>query len=162
MAEEEKEPTTQPIVSEQKNVENDSNHYIEAIKEIKANTVDKETYRKLQEENKQLLNSLVNGETIENPDAEQKESIEELRTKLFGTKRKDLTNLEFVENSLKLRNALMESGEMDPFVPVGSKIKPTDEDFAKAKKVAEVLQECVDYAEGNPDVFTDELKRRIN
>ena len=149
-------------VSEQNNVENDSNHYIEAIKEMKANTVDKEAYRKLQEENKQLLNSLVNGETIETTDAEQKESIEELRSKLFGTKRKDLTNLEFVENSLKLRDALMESGEMDPFVPVGSKIKPTDEDFAKAKKVAEVLQECVDYAEGNPDVFTDELKRRIN
>lgn len=159
---EEKEPTTQPIVSEPNNVENDSNHYIEAIKEMKANTVDKEAYRKLQEENKQLLNSLVNGETIETENAEQKESIEELRTKLFGTKRKDLTNLEFVENSLKLRDALMESGEMDPFVPVGSKIKPTDEDFAKAKKVAEVLRECVDYAEGNPDVFTDELKRRIN
>ena len=149
-------------VSEQNNVENDSNHYIEAIKEMKANTVDKEAYRKLQEENKQLLNSLVNGETIETTDAEPKESVEELRSKLFGTKRKDLTNLEFVENSLKLRDALMESGEMDPFVPVGSKIKPTDEDFAKAKKVAEVLQECVDYAEGNPDVFTDELKRRIN
>lgn len=159
---EEKEPTIQPSVSEQNNVENDSNHYIEAIKEMKANTVDKEAYRKLQEENKQLLNSLVNGETIETENAEQKESIEELRTKLFGTKRKDLTNLEFVENSLKLRDALMESGEMDPFVPVGSKIKPTDEDFAKAKKVAEVLRECVDYAEGNPDVFTDELKRRIN
>lgn len=159
---EEKEPTTQPIVSEPNNVENDSNHYIEAIREMKANTVDKEAYRKLQEENKQLLNSLVNGETIETENAEQKESIEELRTKLFGTKRKDLTNLEFVDNSLKLRDALMESGEMDPFVPVGSKIKPTDEDFAKAKKVAEVLRECVDYAEGNPDVFTDELKRRIN
>lgn len=159
---EDKDQVTQPIVSEPNNVENDSNHYIEAIREMKANTVDKEAYRKLQEENKQLLNSLVNGETIETTDAEQKESIEELRAKLFGTKRKDLTNLEFVESSLKLRDALMESGEMDPFVPVGSKIKPTDEDFAKAKKVAEVLRECVDYAEGNPDVFTDELKRRIN
>ena len=41
-------------VSEQNNVENDSNHYIEAIKEMKANTVDKEAYLKLKEENKQL------------------------------------------------------------------------------------------------------------
>lgn len=159
---EDKDQVTQPIVSGPKEVENDSNHYIEAIKEIKANSVDKEVYRKLQEENKQLLNSLVNGETLTAEDVEPKESIEELRSKLFGTKRKDLTNLEFVDNSLKLRTALIESGEIDPFVPVGSKIKPTDEDFAKAKKVAEVLQECVDYAEGNPDVFTDELKRRIN
>lgn len=149
-------------VSEQNNVENDSNHYIEAIKEMKANTVDKETYLKLKEENKQLLNSLVNGEEIKGQDAEQKESIEELRSKLFGTKRKDLNNLDFVENALKLRDALMEAGETDPFVPTGSKIQPTDEDFAKAKKVADTLQECVDYAEGDPDVFTDELKRRIN
>ena len=149
-------------VSEQNNVENDSNHYIEAIKEMKANTVDKEAYLKLKEENKQLLNSLVNGEEIKGQDAEQKESIEELRSKLFGTKRKDLNNLDFVENALKLRNALMEAGQTDPFVPNGSKIKPTDEDFAKAKKVADTLQECVDYADGDPDVFTDELKRRIN
>ena len=56
----------------------------------------------------------------------------------------------------------MESRQTDPFVPTGSKIKPTDEDFAKAKKVADTLQECVDYADGDPDVFTDELKRRIN
>ena len=151
-----------PSVSEQNNVENDSNHYIEAIKEMKANTVDKEAYLKLKEENKQLLNSLVNGEEIKAQDAEQKESIEELRSKLFGTKRKDLNNLDFVENALKLRNALMEAGQTDPFVPNGSKIKPTDEDFAKAKKVADTLQECVDYADGDPDVFTDELKRRIN
>ena len=149
-------------VSEQNNVENDSNHYIEAIKEMKANTVDKEAYLKLKEENKQLLNSLVNGEEIKDQEPEQKESIEELRSKLFGTKRQDLNNLDFVENALKLRNALMEAGQTDPFVPNGSKIKPTDEDFAKAKKVADTLQECVDYADGDPDVFTDELKRRIN
>ena len=66
-------------VSEQNNVENDSNHYIEAIKEMKANTVDKEAYLKLKEENKQLLNSLVNGEEIKGQEPEQKESIEELR-----------------------------------------------------------------------------------
>lgn len=149
-------------VSEQNNVENDSNHYIEAIKEMKANTVDKEAYLKLKEENKQLLNSLVNGEEIKGQEPEQKESIEDLRSKLFGTKRKDLNNLDFVENALKLRGALMEAGETDPFVPTGSKIQPTDEDFAKAKKVADTLQECVDYADGDPDVFTDELKRRIN
>lgn len=151
-----------PSVSEQKNVENDSNHYIEAIKEIKSNTVDKETYLKVQEENKQLLNALVRGETLEEDKSEPKVNVDELRTKLFGTKRKDLTNLEFVSDALKLREALMEQGETDPFVPVGSKIKPTDDDFIKADKVAKVLQECVDYAEGNPDVFTDELKRRIN
>ena len=89
-------------------------------------------------------------------------NIEELRSKLFNTKHKDMSNLEFVENALKLREALMEKGEMDPFVPSGKKIHPTDDDFKKADKVAIVLQECVDYADGNAMVFTDELKRRIN
>lgn len=159
MAEELKETQS---VSEQTNVADNSSNYIEALKEMKANTVDKESYLKLKEENKQLLDSLVKGETIEAAQQEQKESIEELRNKLFGTKHKDLTNLEFVSDALKLRTALMEDGQIDPFVPVGNKIKPTDDDFEKAEKVAKALQECVDYAEGNPDVFTDELKRRIN
>ena len=150
-------------VSEQTNVADDSSNYIEAIKEMKANTVDKQAYLKLKEENKQLLNSIVNGQSLEQaPVKEEPVDIDQLRQNLFGTKRKDLTNLEFVSNALELRKALIEKGELDPFVPIGNKIKPTDDDFAKAEKVAAVLQECVDYADGDSNVFTDELKRRIN
>ena len=147
-------------VSTQENVDN--TNYIEAIKEMKANSVDKAAYLKLKEENKQLLNSLVNGQTIEQAPVKEEVNIEELRNKMFSNNKKDMTNLEFVTDALKLRDALIEKGELDPFVPVGNKIKPTDEDFAKAQKVAQVLQECVDYADGDSNVFTDELKRRIN
>lgn len=136
--------------------------YIKAIKEIKENSVDKETYLKLKEENKKLLNSLVNGENLPVETQEKKVDIEVLRQELFGMKHKTLNNLEFVDKALKLRNALIEKGENDPFVATGSKIKPTDEDYAKAEKVAKVLQECVDYADGDPNVFTDELNRKIN
>ena len=52
-------------VSEQENVGDNTANYIEAIKEMKANSVSKEAYVKLQQENKQLLNSLVNGQGIE-------------------------------------------------------------------------------------------------
>jgi hypothetical protein len=38
---------------------------------------------------------------------------------------------------------------------------PTDEDVRTAQKVADVLQECVDYAEGDSAVFTNELQRRL-
>lgn len=149
-------------VSEQENVADNSSNYIEAIKEMKANTVDKSAYLKLKEENKQLLNSLVTGQGIEVQNKEEPVNIDELRKEMFSSKRKDMNNLDFVENALKLRKALMEKGEMDPFVPRGNKITPTDEDFTKAEKVASVLQECVDYADGDSAVFTDELKRRIN
>ena len=148
-------------VSEQENVGDNSANYIEAIKEMKANTVSKEAYVKLQQENKQLLNSLVNGQSIE-VEKEEPVDIDGLRQKLFSAKKHDMTNLEYVSNALKLREALMEKGEMDPFVPSGKKIHPTDDDFKQADKVATVLQECVDYADGDAMVFTDELKRRIN
>ena len=148
-------------VSEQENVGDNAANYIEAIKEMKANSVSKEAYVKLQQENKQLLNSLVNGQGIE-IEKEEPVDIDGLRQKLFSAKKHDMTNLEYVSNALKLREALMERGEMDPFVPSGKKIHPTDDDFKKADKVATVLQECVDYADGDAMVFTDELKRRIN
>lgn len=148
-------------VSEQENVGDNTANYIEAIKEMKANSVSKEAYVKLQQENKQLLNSLVNGQGIE-IEKEEPVDIDGLRQKLFSAKKHDMTNLEYVSNALKLREALMERGEMDPFVPSGKKIHPTDDDFKKADKVATVLQECVDYADGDAMVFTDELKRRIN
>ena len=152
---------TEPIVSEQEIVGDNTANYIEAIKEMKANSVSKEAYVKLQQENKQLLNSLVNGQGIEIKE-EEPVDIDGLRQKLFSAKKHDMTNLEYVSNALKLREALMERGEMDPCVPSGKKIHPTDDDCKKADKVATVLQECVDYADGDAMVFTDELKRRIN
>lgn len=136
--------------------------YLATIKQLKENTVSKETYLKLKEQNKQLLDSVVNGQTMEQQ-IPQKEPVDiyALRKKLLN-RDSNMSNLEYVSNALELRKALMENGEIDPFVPNGVKIKPTDEDFQKAQKVAEVLQECVDYADGNSDVFTDELKRRMN
>ena len=60
---------------------------------------------------------------------------------------------------MKLREALLEKGEKDPFLPYGKNIIPTDEDIATADRVARVLQECVDYADGDSDIFTNELQR---
>ena len=137
--------------------------YISAINEIKQNSVDRAAYDKLRAENKQLLDTLVNGQRLDEPVIkEEPVDIDELRNKLYNNPHKDMTNLDYISSTLKLREALIERGEMDPFVPVGNKITPTDEDFQKAEKVAKVLQECVDYADGNPAVFVDELKRNIN
>ena len=45
-------------------------------------------------------------------------------------------------------------------MPVGKRITPTDEDISAANRVATVLQECVDYAQGDSQAFTNELQRR--
>ena len=140
-------------------VEDMTPDYLAAINELKQNSVDRQKYEELKAENKKLLDSIVNGQEIEMPKQEVVRSIQELRTELFSGE-KDLSNLEFVTDALELRKQLMAKGEPDPFLPVGNQITPTDSDIAAAEKVAQVLQECVDYAEGDSAVFTNELQRR--
>lgn len=147
----------QQSVSEQEKV-NDGIDYIEALKEMKQNSVSRESYDKLKSENKQLLDALVQGKEIELP-KEEKLDVNELRKKLFN-KDSYLSNLEYVDAALKLRKALIENGERDPFLPYGDRVDTTAEHYAKAETVANVLQECVDFADGDSGIFTAELQRR--
>ena len=136
----------------------DNTDYIAAIKELKENSVDRSKYDALKAENKKLLDSIVNGTDVDLPAKEEKKSIEELRDAYL---KEDQSNLEYITNTLKLREAIIAEGKPDPFLPIGEQIMPTDEDIATANKVAQVLQECVDYAEGDSSVFTNELQRRL-
>lgn len=129
--------------------------YVAAIKELQNNTVSKTQYEKLRSENKKLLDALVNGSQIDIP-REEKVDVNELRRKLFT---KDLTNLEYVDTALKLRTALMENGERDPFLPYGDKVQETAEMYERAQNVADGLQSCVDFAEGDSGIFTAQLQR---
>ena len=138
-------------------VEDMTPDYLAAINELKQNSVNREDYNKLKAENKKLLDSIVNNVPVE-VQSPQKKSIEELRAAYL---KEDQTNLEYISNALKLREALISEGKPDPFLPIGEQILPTDEDVAAANKVASVLQECVDYAEGDSAVFTNELQRRL-
>lgn len=135
----------------------DNTDYIAAINELKQNSVDRSKYDQLKAENKRLLDSIVNGTDIGQVKTQEKKSIDELRAAYL---KEDQTNLEFVTNTLALREALIEKGEPDPFLPIGQKILPTEEDINTAKRVAQVLQECVDEAEGDSEWFTNELQRR--
>ena len=147
------------VETKQEDVLNTEN-YIKAIKEMKSNSVSKEAYNKLQEDNKMLLNALVNGQTPETDKKEEKEvDSNQLRKDLFN--HDTLTNLQYVEKALALRSELIKRGETDPFLPYGANIKPEPDDITKANKVAEILKECVDYADGDSNVFTNELQRRM-
>ena len=138
-------------------VEDMTPDYLAAINELKQNSVNREDYNKLKAENKKLLDSIVNGTSVE-VQMPQSKSIDELRAAYL---KEDQTNIEYISNALKLREALIAEGKPDPFLPIGEQILPTDEDIAAANKVASVLQECVDYAEGDSAVFTNELQRRL-
>lgn len=137
-----------------------SQDFIDTINTLKATTVSKEMYDKVREENRQLLNSLVNNQPFvnENQSTENPaETIKSLREELYGDV--DLTNLAYVEKTLELRDLLMQQGEPDPFCPAGKNIVATEEDLRTAQRVAEALRQCVDYAQGDSEAFTNELQR---
>ena len=136
--------------------------YISALNEMKKNTVSKEAYDKLREDNKKLLDTIVSGQSLEQTEVKQEVDVDALRKELFGKSRRDLSNLEYVDKALQLRKALMEKGEQDPFVmKAGRTSSPEAEDFKKGERVASFLQECVDIADGNDSVFDNEFQRRL-
>lgn len=144
--------------SQQENVEQDTNNYIEAIKEMKANSVDKAAYDKLKEENKQLLDALINGGQVTQELQKEPVDIDSLRKRLFGGEA-ELSNLDYMKTTLELREALLDQGSPDPFLPYGQNIAPTDEDIRTADRVAEAIKSCIDYADGDSEIFTNELQR---
>lgn len=139
--------------------EMNNEQYIQAIEEMKASTVSKEVYNKLRAENKKLLEALVSGQELPTT-PEEKPSIDELRKQLFDVDG-NMSNLQYVETALSLRDSLIEAGERDPFLPYGDKVDITSDTIATAEKVAAALKEMVDFAEGDSGVFTAEYQRRI-
>lgn len=143
-------------------VEDNTQDYLAAIKELKENSVDRSEYDKLRAENKKLIDAVVNGQPGQEEQAvskHSKEQIDDLRNQLFNSPR-ELNNLEFITKAMELREALIENGEPDPFLPVGKQISPTRDDIEGAEKVAQVYKECIEYADGDSEVFTNELMRR--
>lgn len=144
------------VSNEPENIDTD---YIDAINELKANTVDKGSYDRLRAENQKLLASLISGNKVEVPEPEVKYDPNELRKKLFN-RDGNMTNLEYIDTALKLRKTVMDAGERDPFLSVGSKVTDTAEQHETAERVANILQECVDFANGDSGIFSAELQRR--
>jgi hypothetical protein len=86
-------------------VEDTTADYISTITEMKKNSVTRESYDKLKQENKQLLDALVNGKDIEMKKDEPVD-ISQLRKDLFN-RDNQMSNLDYVSNVLKLRDALI-------------------------------------------------------
>ena len=151
--------------SEKKPEETDNVALAKALKEARENSVSKEEYEKLQEENKRLVSEIINGEggagngqTI----TPEKADIKVLREQLYGPKSSELSNLEFWKKTLELRSAVIAQEGYDPFLPYGEKIKPTAQDMEKANNVATVVQECIDESNGDSEIFTALLQSKTN
>ena len=140
-------------------VEDMTKDYLGAIKDLKQNTVERSKYDALKAENKKLLDAVINGSTAPAQQTKPKVDIEELKKKTFFNENQ--SDLEYITNVLELRDAIIESGQPDPFLPCGQKIIPTEQDIAAAERVAKGLKEMVEVADGNSAVFHNEYERRV-
>jgi len=123
---------------------------VNTIKDLKATTVARDKYDKdisqLQAERKRLLDIIKSGGE---DDSEDSKSIDELRKSLSTS---NITNLDFVKNALSLRSKVLETdGGYDIFEAQGHKV---DRQLVDGERVANFLQDCVDKADGNSEVFT--------
>lgn len=136
-----------------------------ALKDYKENSVSKAEYEKLQRENRELIDQVINGggasDSGQGTPTKEPVDIDKLRAELYGPKGQELSNLQVIEKTLKLREAVIEKDGIDPFLPLGANIKPTDLDKERAQAVADVLAECVREADGDSGVFTAILQSKI-
>lgn len=131
---------------------------VQAINELKQNSVSKEMYNKVVEEKNKYLKALIDGNQVAEAQPKEPVDIDALRSDLFSGK-KDLSNLEYAQKALELRDALIESQGVDIFVGRGSKLTPTNDDYEAAQRVADTFQQCIDVAQGDSEIFTRELMR---
>ena len=131
---------------------------IQAINELKQNTVSKEEYNKVKAEKDKYLKALIEGSQVAD---EKKEpvDVDALRKSLFT---EDLDNLTFAKKALELRDELIDKEGIDIFVGRGNKYAPTQADYEAAQRVADAFQSCVDVADGDSEIFTRELMRITN
>ena len=135
--------------------------YIKNLTALKETTVSKEEYQRVLSENKRLANALVNGYGVE---TEQKKEIDvdKLRKELFGDKYKKTTDLEFFTKAEELCQGIIDRGGVDPYLPRNKDYMPTGADVERANRIHSVIRECIEYADGDPQAFTNELQRRCN
>lgn len=138
----------------------DVQKYLDEIQKLKENSVPRTDLDKLKDENKALLEALLNGkEPAKEEEKTEGPTIQELRNKLYGKGAEDLTDLEYIEETLLLRQKLIDEEGIDPFVPMGRKYSPDANDIYCAQKLAEGFQHCVDVAQGDNTVFLNEITR---
>lgn len=134
-------------------VENNDNSsdLIETIAQLKKNTVSRELYEKERAEKKEILQKVLNNETIDVTNSTKEDrSLKSIAEDYFD---ESLSNREKVVLALEYRNKVIaENGpSADPFVNQSQFSKPTQADYMEAEHVAEGLQYLVDNSETDED-----------
>ena len=145
----------------------DNTDYIEAIKTLKENSVDKAKYDALKADNKRLLDAVINGSPAET-EAEpvvypsRAEGLKKYRENNFST------DLDYWKNFLELRNATIREYGKDPLVTGNYGVSPSGEhieaEYGEAEameNLCEDIQALIDEFDGNPTMFRLKLQSSI-
>lgn len=136
--------------------------YLDTIQEMKKNTVSREVYDKQLEENRRLLNAIVNGEQTATAQEETKQvrAPKDVFNDLIMSDT-PCTNIQKARYWIEYRESCKAAGEPDPYVSNGTKIKPTAQEIASVDRVEAALKHCIEYSGGNDEIFTNELNRLL-
>lgn len=159
-------PAPNPKPGEPKPEDKKESEILKAYAELKKNSVSREEYDKVVQEKEDIIKTVINGDGSVigsgQPTPPEEVDIPALREELYGEHSAKLSNLEYCKKTLKLRKAVIEKEGYDPFLPHGANIKPDSDDIEKANNVADVMEQCIEEADGNSEVFTALLQARTN
>lgn len=131
---------------------------VDIITEMRQNTVPKDKYNKVMEENQKLMRALANGETVQ-VEAPKKPTALQLHYEWLDQEGK--SSIQIAKDTLALRDAMLDEGFRDPFLPNGKDFVPEAQDIKDAEDVAALLQWSIDGANGNSGVFNSLLASKM-
>lgn len=128
--------------------------------EFKKKYVTREEYEKAVKRGDDFLAAIMENREDEiarqQKEKEDKETAEDIARRLFVPDN-SMSDIEYVQNALKLREIKLKAGEKDPFLPDS----PRDEDYEIAQNVADVFEDCLKLANGDNGAFLALLQTRI-
>lgn len=130
------------------------------IAELRANTVPKNKYERLEQENKKLMRAIANGEEVQVEAPKTPEEINKQRETFL--KENNAGPVKFWTDFLEVREYDIEHNKRDPMKGFGKMYIPNEEEDMWMDRVADVVSQCLEIADGDDIVFSNELNRRIN
>lgn len=137
---------------------------LKVIEQLQSTTVSKDKYDQLLAEKSQLAQAIANGARVSSTaNDDTTVSAEELAQKLLaqGETAPEMSNLEYIQTALKLRETILADKGVDIFLPKGHDYVVTDADVAASNRVVETLEECIELSGGDNTVFTAQLQSRL-
>lgn len=114
----------------------------------------------LQEAKRKYYDAVINGNTVEEV-APKERTVKEIRDDLISKQEKGCTNLEYAQLVVELDDACRREQGQSCFLPKGRDVTVTADEAMLSEKFPAVLKECIETAEGDPDIFNNELKRHM-